>query len=227
VTATSHDFGDVPFTESAIAEFFIENKGKVAFQYAINLETLSRPGVVEVYPREGRVHPQEKATKINVKIYPGAPGEIQEYFMVEIAHFKPQKFSVNCKGTYPGIVLRLPRILGDKKLSTPENLINTELHNLLEKAGISSQVSGHKLEFTSRINLTATATDLGTEISKDDARKMEKKFKELNKKAENFFLLNEGDDIRRIISQMLVSEYKELGTHNTNEVLAKGFRIVK
>jgi len=48
VSITSHDFGDVPFTEMAATDFYIENKGKVAYQFGVNLDTVSRIGVVEV-----------------------------------------------------------------------------------------------------------------------------------------------------------------------------------
>jgi hypothetical protein len=44
------DFQQIPFTKQSPGDFFIENHGKVPFEFSINLETLSRPGILDVNP---------------------------------------------------------------------------------------------------------------------------------------------------------------------------------
>ena len=73
----SINFGDIPYNESSAQEFFIENIGKVPFEYSINLDTLQRPGILEVFPAQGKVGASEKA-KISMKITPGIPDYLEE-----------------------------------------------------------------------------------------------------------------------------------------------------
>jgi len=49
------DFGEIQFTEYGINEFIIYNKGKVVFEFSIDLSELSREGIVEIYPPIGRI----------------------------------------------------------------------------------------------------------------------------------------------------------------------------
>ena len=54
------DYGEIPYNESSSKEFFIENIGKVPFQFNINLSTVSRPGLVECHPMTGKVAAGER-----------------------------------------------------------------------------------------------------------------------------------------------------------------------
>lgn len=102
------DFGEVPYNECQPRDFFIENIGKVPFEFNINLSTLSRPGVIECSQMSGKVLANERF-KIQVKFYPGIPDNINETFLVECGHFPAEKFTVKGVGIYPGCVLSFPR----------------------------------------------------------------------------------------------------------------------
>jgi hydrocephalus-inducing protein len=86
LSTTELDYGEIPYNESSSKEFFIENIGKVPFQYNINLTTVSRPGIVDCHPMTGKVAAGEKY-KVIVKFFPGIPSNIDEMFLVECAHF--------------------------------------------------------------------------------------------------------------------------------------------
>ena len=103
------DYGEIPYNESSSKEFFIENIGKVPFEFHINLNTVSRPGLVECSPMIGKVASGEKY-KVIVKFFPGIPDNIDEMFLVECAHFPAERFKVKAIGTYPGCLLTFPRI---------------------------------------------------------------------------------------------------------------------
>ena len=108
LSTNSIDYGEVAYNDSAVKDFFIENVGKVPFEFSINLSPLSRPGVIECSHMSGKVLAQEKF-KISVRFFPGVPDNINEMFLVECGHFKPEKFSVSAVGIYPGILLSFPR----------------------------------------------------------------------------------------------------------------------
>ena len=102
------DFHEIPYNESTHREFHIQNKGKVPFEFVINLSTLSRPGVVEVTPVVSKIMP-DGDVKITVKFMPGIVANITEEFYIEIAHFEPERFVICCVSIYPGILLSLNR----------------------------------------------------------------------------------------------------------------------
>ena len=102
------DFAQIPFNEQTSSDFLIENTGKVPFEFSINLETLSRPGILEIMPLQGKVFAKDKQ-KVVVKMTPGVPDKISEYFLVEVAHFNPIHFSIVAQGTYPALLLSLSR----------------------------------------------------------------------------------------------------------------------
>ena len=101
-------FGEIPYNESSMQEFFIENIGKVPFEYTINLDTLQRPGILEVSPAQGKVAAAEKA-KISMKITPGIPDYLEEVIQVEVAHHDPILLKLSAKGIYPALLFHLPR----------------------------------------------------------------------------------------------------------------------
>jgi hydrocephalus-inducing protein len=108
LSTTELDYGEIPYNESSSKEFFIENIGKVPFQFNVNLSTVSRPGIVDCHPMSGKVAAGEKY-KVIVKFFPGIPSNIDEMFLVECAHFPAQRFKVKAVGTYPGCLLSFPR----------------------------------------------------------------------------------------------------------------------
>lgn len=102
------DFGEIAYNESTTKDFQIENVGKVPFEFNINLQTISRPGIVECNPTTGKVVAGEKF-KINVRFFPGIPDNIHEMFLVECGHFPAERFTVKAVGIYPAALLSLPR----------------------------------------------------------------------------------------------------------------------
>jgi Flagellar-associated PapD-like len=102
------NFGDIPYNESSVQEFFVENKGKVPFEYSINLDSLKRPGILEVAPAQGKVGASEKA-KVSIKITPGIPDSLEEVIEVEIAHYDPILLRLTARGIYPALLFHLPR----------------------------------------------------------------------------------------------------------------------
>jgi len=108
LSTTELDFGEVAYNESANKEFFIENIGKVPFEFSINLSTVSRPGLVECIPMSGKVIAGDKFS-VTVRFSPGIPDNIHEFFLVECGHFPAERFTVNAVGIYPGCLLSFPR----------------------------------------------------------------------------------------------------------------------
>lgn len=54
------ELGEVRFCDWMQKEFFIENAGKVQFNYSISLNKIIRKGLVEVIPRNGKINGNEK-----------------------------------------------------------------------------------------------------------------------------------------------------------------------
>jgi len=107
------DYGEISYNESSQKEFFIENNGKVPFEFNINLSTVSRPGVIECNHMNNIVNPDEKF-KVIVKFFPGIPDNIDEMFLVECGHFPAERFKVKAVGIYPGCLLSFPRFDDDE-----------------------------------------------------------------------------------------------------------------
>jgi len=104
----SLNYGKIPFNESTPLDFTIENTGKVPFQFSINLDTIQRPGIVDISPGSGKIA-QGENRKITVKLTPGVPDVVNEQFLVEIAHFDPIVFKLTAIGIYPAVLLNLGR----------------------------------------------------------------------------------------------------------------------
>jgi hypothetical protein len=102
------DFGDIPFTELGEAVLSLKNEGKVPASFNFNSLGMSRSNVVEVFPKEGIIEPA-KNQKIAVRFRAGIPDMVNETVLVEVAHFEPSKLTVKGNGTFPGIVIGLPR----------------------------------------------------------------------------------------------------------------------
>lgn len=107
------DYGEIPYNESSSKEFFVENIGKVPFEFSINLSTVSRPGIIECSHMSGKVTAGERF-KVVVKFFPGVPDNIDEMLLVECGHFPAVRFKVKAVGIYPGCLLSFPRA-GDEE----------------------------------------------------------------------------------------------------------------
>lgn len=107
LSANEIDFGEVSYCNNASDNFYIENVGKVPFEFNINLSTLSRPGMLEVSPMNGKIMSGERF-RVALKFRPGVPDDISELFLVECAHFPAERFKIKAVGIYPGIICTLP-----------------------------------------------------------------------------------------------------------------------
>lgn len=132
------DFDTVPFNESSQKDFFIENIGKVPFEFNINLATVSRPGLIECSAMRGKVLAGEKF-KISVKFFAGIPDNIREFFLVECSHFPAERFTVKAVGIYPACLLSFPRA-EDESYSQCYNETRKQLES--HKSEYAAQFSG-------------------------------------------------------------------------------------
>ena len=82
------DVGRTQFDRAVDTFVVIENKGKVGFDFKVNLERLTRPTVAVVEPTCGRVEGGEKVT-VTVRVRPGAPEALDEVIEFFCAHFEP------------------------------------------------------------------------------------------------------------------------------------------
>lgn len=82
---------------------------QVEFDYTIDLSRLSRSGIVEAHPAAGRVAANDKA-RIKLKVRAGVPARLMELVLVSVAHFEPVQVQVLVEGTYPVLMLNLPRV---------------------------------------------------------------------------------------------------------------------
>ncbi len=104
------DFGRIQFDGSDQREFFVHNTGKVEYSFAVRDDLLSRPGVLQVSPATGTV-PAGSKQRITVTMRPQVPGPVEEFLVVEVAHFPPVELPVTGEGVYPVLSLGLPRVV--------------------------------------------------------------------------------------------------------------------
>jgi hypothetical protein len=103
------DVGRTQFDRAVDTFVVIENKGKVGFDFKVNLERLTRPTVAVVEPTCGRVEGGEKVT-VTVRVRPGAPEALDEVIEFFCAHFEPIEVVLRGEGTYHALGLSLPRV---------------------------------------------------------------------------------------------------------------------
>jgi len=108
LSANEIDFGEISYCNNTSGDFYIENVGKVPFEFNINLSTISRSGMLEVTPMSGKVMSGERF-RVVLKFRPGIPDNIDEVFLVRCAHFNAERFKIKAVGIYPGALLTLPR----------------------------------------------------------------------------------------------------------------------
>ena len=108
ISSKTLDYGVLPFNDWETKDFYLENTGKVTFEFKVNMSTLKRKGLVEVNPSSGIIKGFEKQ-KIHVRMCPGYPDIVDEHFFLEIAHFEPEKITLKASAIYPALVLDLAR----------------------------------------------------------------------------------------------------------------------
>ena len=62
-------------------DIYVENTGKVTFEYNTLLDMVKRKGYVECFPQSGRIAGGEKQ-KITIKICPIMPAEFKEIIQI-------------------------------------------------------------------------------------------------------------------------------------------------
>ena len=79
LSSTSIDVGEVRFNDWANKEIYLENTGKVTFEFNVGLQNILRRGLIEVTPSHGKIQGGEKQ-KFMIKVCPGFPDDIHENF---------------------------------------------------------------------------------------------------------------------------------------------------
>lgn len=102
------DFENIPFTELGEAYLALQNTGKVPAAYNFNVQGMSRQNVVEILPSSGIMNAGERL-RVLIRFRAGIPDQVCETVLLEVAHYEPQRLTVKGNGTFPGIVIGLPR----------------------------------------------------------------------------------------------------------------------
>lgn len=102
------------------------------FEFSVNLNKVSRAGLVECQPMTGKVAAGEHF-QVQCKFFPGVPDNIREVFQVECAHFPAKDITVRAVGIFPGCLLSFPRATDDQDFSAKFD----ETKKLLLKGRIS------------------------------------------------------------------------------------------
>eukprot|EP01063_Lacrimia_lanifica_P026221 TRINITY_DN349_c0_g2_i1.p1 TRINITY_DN349_c0_g2~~TRINITY_DN349_c0_g2_i1.p1 ORF type:complete len:4697 (+),score=2083.13 TRINITY_DN349_c0_g2_i1:84-14174(+) len=125
------DFGNIPFERFEEREVFLQNIGRVAFNFKVDLTQLKRPGCIEVTPPAGTIKGGEKL-RLLVRLYPRVPDRTEEFFQVHVAHFEPHSIYVRGMGLYPSVSLSgasLTRIrpkTSDELVTTAQRALTTD-----------------------------------------------------------------------------------------------------
>lgn len=103
------DLGEIRFCDWVARDFYLENTGKVTFEYKVLLHTVKRKGFVDCIPLSGRIAGGEKH-KITLKLCPIMPNEFKEIIQVQVGYFEPDQITVSGKGFYPSIIAPIDRL---------------------------------------------------------------------------------------------------------------------
>jgi len=103
------DLGEVQFCNWMQREFFIENTGKVTFEFKVLFNMIKKKGFVECSPCLGKIIGGEKQ-RIIVRVCPVMPNEFKEIIMVQVGYFEPEPVTITGKGFYPAILMNVPRV---------------------------------------------------------------------------------------------------------------------
>ncbi len=146
------DIGDVKFCDWTHKEFYIENTGKVLFDYSINISQVLRKGLVDIQPNSGVINGGLKQ-KFVVRVCPGMPDELKEQFSIEIGYNEPEIMKIIGRGVSPALLVTLPRVedvgfinkMNEEKgkLNEEQNKIIAAYYSFLEKGRKSGPEVDH------------------------------------------------------------------------------------
>ena len=108
VSEKTIEFGEMPYDEERKGHFKVRNKGKVPFNYSVSLEKVSRPNMFVIEPQSKTVAAGERL-KVEVRLKPGVPDEINEELLVYCAHMPPKRVPVHAIGTFPFLIFLTQR----------------------------------------------------------------------------------------------------------------------
>jgi len=104
------DFGRIQFDGSDQREFYVHNTGRVEYSFAVRSDLVTRENALQVSPPHGTV-PAGSKQRITVTMRPHVPGPVEEFLVVEVAHFPPVELPVTGEGVYPVLSMGLPRVV--------------------------------------------------------------------------------------------------------------------
>lgn len=94
------ELADQRFCDFITRDIYIENTGKVTFEFKVILTQVKKKGFVDAFPLSGRIAGGEKQ-KITVKVCAVMPSEFKEQILVQVGYFEPQVVTITGKGIYP------------------------------------------------------------------------------------------------------------------------------
>jgi adenylate kinase family enzyme len=161
------DFGDIPFTELGELSLTLSNPGKVPAAFNFNCLGLSRPNVVEVLPSNGLMGAGDRV-RVMVRFRAGIPDQVCESVIVEVAHLAPSKLVVRGNGTFPGIVIGLPRQNQEehkKQVADARRRISTRLDVTGDQQEALAQANAEQAEAVEQV---VPGSSAGTEAAEGD-----------------------------------------------------------
>jgi hydrocephalus-inducing protein len=78
-------FGQQLYQKGIDKELTLQNSGRVPFNFTVNLVPLKRKSVLQIWPLEGYLGPNEKAV-FKMCITPGIPDKIYEKFYIQVLY---------------------------------------------------------------------------------------------------------------------------------------------
>lgn len=103
------DFGEQRFCEWNSKDIYIENTGKVTFEFKVDVERVKRKAFLEIIPMQGKISGGQKH-KITIKVCPAMPEIFEETFDIQMGYYDPETIIVKGKGVYPELLCQFPRI---------------------------------------------------------------------------------------------------------------------
>ncbi|KAL8431118.1 hypothetical protein Efla_004639 [Eimeria flavescens] len=108
VNQSEFNFGEVPYLKPVSAEVHLVNFGLVDLGFAIDLSRVTFPWTTSVSKREGMVKAHEKL-KLDLIFMAGIPTDFYEHIVLEADHHDPISITLRGRGTYPCLLMSLPR----------------------------------------------------------------------------------------------------------------------
>ena len=103
------DFGVLKFCEWSSKDIYIENTGKVTFEYKVSVENVKRKSFLDISPMNGKIAGGQKQ-RISIKVCPTMPEVFLETFEIQMGYYDPEVIKVSGSGVYPSLVCQFPRI---------------------------------------------------------------------------------------------------------------------